>query len=168
MDTDYILHRVIRRIASWAVYSFFTEVRVIGGENVPPNGPIIVYVSLSTPHPETLNNTGCLDLMLMARFRTATHHNMMLDPAILCLSSRFIAVALVDVTQRRRFLTTEYYTIGAKVVILLFYSDICDMLISQCSQSFRESRAEQSPLQHGKYSCGPQEQRSPGPLPWYH
>ena len=42
MDTDYILHRIIRRIASWAVYSFFTEVRVIGGENVPLNGPIIV------------------------------------------------------------------------------------------------------------------------------
>jgi hypothetical protein len=48
MDTDYILHRIIRRIASWAVYSFFTEVRVIGGENVPLNGPIIVYVSQST------------------------------------------------------------------------------------------------------------------------
>ncbi|KAH9988453.1 hypothetical protein BJV74DRAFT_885341 [Russula compacta] len=60
METDYILHRIIRRIASWAVYSFFTEVRVIGGENVPVNGPIIV---------------------------TATHHNMMLDPAV--LSSAF-------------------------------------------------------------------------------
>ncbi|KAI0246459.1 hypothetical protein BJV78DRAFT_1135151 [Lactifluus subvellereus] len=60
MDVDYVLHRIIRRIASWAVYSFFTEVRVIGGENVPANGPIIV---------------------------TATHHNMMLDPAI--LSSAF-------------------------------------------------------------------------------
>lgn len=44
MDTDYILHRIIRRIASWAVYSFFTEVRVIGGEKVPAHGPIIVYV----------------------------------------------------------------------------------------------------------------------------
>lgn len=125
MDTDYILHRVIRRIASWAVYSFFTEVRVIGGENVPLNGPIIVYVSLSIDlRPGILNNThvvpGCLDLMLIARFRTATHHNMMLDPAILCRSSRFLAVALVDVTQPRLFLTTEYYTIGAKVVILSF------------------------------------------------
>ncbi|KAI9463359.1 glycerol-3-phosphate-acyltransferase [Russula earlei] len=60
MDTDYISHKIIRRIASWAVYSFFTEVRVIGGENVPANGPIIV---------------------------AATHHNMMLDPAI--LSSAF-------------------------------------------------------------------------------
>lgn len=46
MDTDYILHRVLRRLASWAVYSFFTEVRVIGGEKVPINGPVIVYVSL--------------------------------------------------------------------------------------------------------------------------
>lgn len=51
MDTDYILHRILRRIASWAVYSFFTEVRVIGGENVPMNGPIIVYVSLNLTRP---------------------------------------------------------------------------------------------------------------------
>ena len=48
MDTDYILHRILRGIASWAVSSFFTEVRVIGGENVPMSGPIIVYVSLSS------------------------------------------------------------------------------------------------------------------------
>jgi hypothetical protein len=48
MDTNYyLLHRVLRRIASWGVYSFFTEVRVIGGENVPANGPVIVYVSRS-------------------------------------------------------------------------------------------------------------------------
>jgi hypothetical protein len=44
MDADYLLHKILRRFASWAVYSFFTEVRVIGGENVPANGPIIVYV----------------------------------------------------------------------------------------------------------------------------
>ncbi|KAF9531602.1 glycerol-3-phosphate-acyltransferase [Crepidotus variabilis] len=50
------LHRIIRFIAGLAVESFFTEVRVIGGESVPTNGPIIV---------------------------TATHHNMMLDPVIL-------------------------------------------------------------------------------------
>ncbi|KAF8973307.1 hypothetical protein BDZ97DRAFT_1780750 [Flammula alnicola] len=43
-------------MAHLAVDSFFTEVRVIGGENVPKDGPIIV---------------------------TATHHNMMLDPVIL-------------------------------------------------------------------------------------
>ncbi|KAI5982765.1 hypothetical protein F5J12DRAFT_944409 [Pisolithus orientalis] len=50
------LHRVIRRLAGWSVWSFFTEVRVVGAENVPKDGPIIV---------------------------TATHHNMILDPAIL-------------------------------------------------------------------------------------
>uniref|UniRef100_A0A8H7Y8D0 Phospholipid/glycerol acyltransferase domain-containing protein n=1 Tax=Psilocybe cubensis TaxID=181762 RepID=A0A8H7Y8D0_PSICU len=50
------LHRLIRFISSLAVDSFFHEVRVIGGENVPKDGPIIV---------------------------TATHHNMMLDPVIL-------------------------------------------------------------------------------------
>ncbi|KAJ2931481.1 hypothetical protein H1R20_g5595, partial [Candolleomyces eurysporus] len=51
-----VLHRIIRFIAKLAAHSFFTEVRVIGGENVPKDGPIIV---------------------------TATHHNMMLDPVIL-------------------------------------------------------------------------------------
>jgi len=59
MDTDYILHRILRRIASWAVYSFFTEVRVIGGENVPMNGPIIVYVSLSTFLAQNLIQHAC-------------------------------------------------------------------------------------------------------------
>ncbi|OBZ70864.1 Glycerol-3-phosphate O-acyltransferase 2 [Grifola frondosa] len=50
------VHSVLRGIAGWAVVSFFTEIHVVGGENVPEHGPIIV---------------------------TATHHNMMLDPAVL-------------------------------------------------------------------------------------
>ncbi|KAL0572774.1 hypothetical protein V5O48_009187 [Marasmius crinis-equi] len=54
----FLLHRVIRFISSHAASSFFSEVRVIGGENVPATGPLIV---------------------------AATHHNMMLDPAILSL-----------------------------------------------------------------------------------
>jgi len=36
------LHRLIRFISDLAVNSFFTEVRVIGGEYVPKEGPIIV------------------------------------------------------------------------------------------------------------------------------
>ncbi|KAI0313937.1 glycerol-3-phosphate-acyltransferase [Amylostereum chailletii] len=59
MEDSKILHRILRGIAGWAVYAFFTEVRVIGGENVPRNGPLIT---------------------------TATHHNMMLDPAVLSSS----------------------------------------------------------------------------------
>ena len=42
MSDAYILHRIIRRLAGWAVWSFFTEVHVIGEENVPKEGPIIV------------------------------------------------------------------------------------------------------------------------------
>jgi 1-acyl-sn-glycerol-3-phosphate acyltransferase len=42
MPDAYILHRVVRSLAGWAVWSFFTEVHVIGGENVPKDGPIIV------------------------------------------------------------------------------------------------------------------------------
>ncbi|KAL0956984.1 hypothetical protein HGRIS_003085 [Hohenbuehelia grisea] len=54
-----VLHRVIRRLASWSVWSFFTEIHVIGEENVPKDGPIVVC---------------------------ATHHNMMLDPAVLSVA----------------------------------------------------------------------------------
>lgn len=60
MPDLWILHRVLVRIAGWAVVSFFSQIRVIGGENVPEHGPLII---------------------------AATHHNMMLDPAI--LSSAF-------------------------------------------------------------------------------
>jgi 1-acyl-sn-glycerol-3-phosphate acyltransferase len=37
-----VLHRGIRAMSGAAAASFFTEVRVIGGENVPKDGPIIV------------------------------------------------------------------------------------------------------------------------------
>ncbi|KAK7043165.1 hypothetical protein VNI00_008519 [Paramarasmius palmivorus] len=57
-DDLFLLHRIIRFISGKAASSFFTEVRVIGGEHVPAHGPLIV---------------------------AATHHNMMLDPAILSL-----------------------------------------------------------------------------------
>ncbi|KAI0929777.1 hypothetical protein AcW1_008631 [Taiwanofungus camphoratus] len=56
MPNAYVLHRGLRRFASWVLVSFFTEIHIIGGENVPEHGPIVV---------------------------TATHHNMMIDPAIL-------------------------------------------------------------------------------------
>lgn len=42
MGNAKIIHRVIRRVAGWAVISFFTEIRVIGEENVPRDGPLIV------------------------------------------------------------------------------------------------------------------------------
>jgi len=69
------LYRFIRFISSLAVDTFFTEVRVIGGENVPKDGPIIVYVFLCS---------FCGNGVPISQFRTATHHNMMLDPVILC------------------------------------------------------------------------------------
>jgi len=62
-----ILHRALRYMSGVAAASFFTEVRVIGGENVPKDGPIIV---------------------------TATHHNMMLDPVM--LSSLWQNITLVE------------------------------------------------------------------------
>jgi glycerol-3-phosphate O-acyltransferase / dihydroxyacetone phosphate acyltransferase len=45
MADNKVLHRVLRRLAGWAVWSFFTEVHVIGGENVPLDGPLIVYAA---------------------------------------------------------------------------------------------------------------------------
>jgi len=71
------LHRLIRFISGLAVTSFFTEVRVIGGENVPKTGPIIVYVVSCSAFP-VFKAHGCY------RNSTATHHNMMLDPVVLC------------------------------------------------------------------------------------
>jgi hypothetical protein len=119
MDTDYILHRVIRQIASWAAHSFFTEVRVIGGENVPANGPIIVYVSL-------LTMSGVSSQLLIARCRTATHHNMMLDPAILCLCPRFFSlVTRVDVTLASAFPHQRILHYWSKGQILRFPRVLC-------------------------------------------
>lgn len=34
----------MRRLASWALWSFFKDIRVVGEENVPQDGPIIVSV----------------------------------------------------------------------------------------------------------------------------
>ena len=42
MSESKVIHRVIRRVAGWAVIAFFTEIRVVGEENVPKHGPIIV------------------------------------------------------------------------------------------------------------------------------
>ena len=50
MPDSMVLHRFIRLISTWALSSFFTEVRVIGGENVPKDGPIIVYVDILLQH----------------------------------------------------------------------------------------------------------------------
>ncbi|CCA73592.1 related to glycerol-3-phosphate-acyltransferase-Laccaria bicolor [Serendipita indica DSM 11827] len=50
------LHAAIRKVASTALAGFFREVHVIGEENVPRDGPLIVV---------------------------CTHHNMMIDPTIL-------------------------------------------------------------------------------------
>ncbi|KAG8812462.1 hypothetical protein FRB91_011427 [Serendipita sp. 411] len=49
-------HYFIRKVASMALTGFFREVHVIGEENVPKEGPVIVC---------------------------CTHHNMMIDPAVL-------------------------------------------------------------------------------------
>lgn len=44
MSDSMILHRVIRRLAGCAIWSFFSEVHIIGEENVPKDGPLIVCV----------------------------------------------------------------------------------------------------------------------------
>ncbi|KAJ2987602.1 hypothetical protein NUW54_g9381 [Trametes sanguinea] len=134
MPDAYILHRVLRGIAGWAVISFFTEIHVIDGENVPRDGPIIVRVGplrrggtctfvrltsslgeprrlghwlacdpclgyfmlnedgaikLSTPYPRDCKQALIHERVeacskpIFTGIRTATHHNMMLDPAVL-------------------------------------------------------------------------------------
>jgi glycerol-3-phosphate O-acyltransferase / dihydroxyacetone phosphate acyltransferase len=71
-----ILHRLIRGVSGMAARSFFTEIRVVGGEKVPKTGPIIVYAFSGLISYGVGAYSGC---------RTATHHNMMLDPVILCM-----------------------------------------------------------------------------------
>jgi glycerol-3-phosphate O-acyltransferase/dihydroxyacetone phosphate acyltransferase len=41
-----LLHRVIRQLAAWGTVSFFHRVHIIGGENVPQDGPLIVCAAL--------------------------------------------------------------------------------------------------------------------------
>lgn len=53
---EMLLHRITRKLATWSVSSFFQEIHIIGEENVPVDGPIIVV---------------------------STHHNMMVDPMTL-------------------------------------------------------------------------------------
>ncbi len=72
-----VLHRGIRRLAGWAVWSFFSEIQVIGGDNVPEDGPLIVCVHL-------LFHLVPFEADSVALHSAATHHNMMLDPAVLC------------------------------------------------------------------------------------
>ncbi|KDQ07170.1 hypothetical protein BOTBODRAFT_120414 [Botryobasidium botryosum FD-172 SS1] len=54
-----VSHRIIRRIARWTVISFFSEIEVIGEENVPKTGPIII---------------------------ACNHHNMIVDPVMLSVT----------------------------------------------------------------------------------
>ena len=67
-----LLHSAIRKVASTALAGFFREVHVIGDENVPRDGPLIVV---------------------------CTHHNMMIDPTVLCESDfgSFLAGELTNV-----------------------------------------------------------------------
>lgn len=45
MTEAYIAHRVIRRLAHWGIWAFFTRFQVINGENMPDGGPVIMYVT---------------------------------------------------------------------------------------------------------------------------
>ena len=45
MSENKLLHRAIRQLAGWAIWSFFSEVHLIGEENVPKEGPMIVCVA---------------------------------------------------------------------------------------------------------------------------
>lgn len=45
MAETYVAHRIIRRLAHWGVWAFFTRFQVINGENMPDGGPVILWVS---------------------------------------------------------------------------------------------------------------------------
>ena len=44
MTETYVAHRIIRKLAHWGVWAFFTRFQVINGENMPDSGPVIVWV----------------------------------------------------------------------------------------------------------------------------
>ena len=45
MTEAYVAHRIIRKLAHWGVWAFFTRFQVINGENMPDGGPVILWVS---------------------------------------------------------------------------------------------------------------------------
>jgi hypothetical protein len=46
MTEAYVAHRIIRKLAHWGVWAFFTRFQVINGENMPDGGPVIMCVFL--------------------------------------------------------------------------------------------------------------------------
>ena len=42
-----VVYRALRQISLWTVGGFYEEVYVDGIENIPKDGPLIMYVSLS-------------------------------------------------------------------------------------------------------------------------
>ena len=45
-----LVYRGLRQISDWAL-RFYSEVHVDGVENVPPDGPLIMYVNHDQPTP---------------------------------------------------------------------------------------------------------------------
>jgi glycerol-3-phosphate O-acyltransferase / dihydroxyacetone phosphate acyltransferase len=78
MTEAYVAHMIIRKLAHWGVWAFFARFQVINGENMPDVGPVIMWVPFDDS-PSTTNSHNIQS--------TATHHNMMLDPAVLCTFS---------------------------------------------------------------------------------
>ena len=135
-----VLHRGIRRLAGWAVWSFFSEIQVIGGDNVPEDGPLIVCVNILLH----LVPSRAYNLSICS---AATHHNMMLDPAVLCACHSYITHVMMH-----SHLCS--YSVSAQT-----YLKLLDQGLPVCQQICGMGASELR-----KHSRRPQEQGQPGSI----
>jgi disulfide bond formation protein DsbB len=79
-------------------------------------------------------------MRLAIPYRTATHHNMMLDPCVLCESSRFVIIALITLIDPRSLGVSSYAHIALleQRFTLRFFHD--NILTGQFSEPLRKSR----------------------------
>jgi glycerol-3-phosphate O-acyltransferase / dihydroxyacetone phosphate acyltransferase len=72
-----IVYIILRKISEWSLSTFYSDVHVDGSENVPKDGPLLVYVPLS--------ESCCLSLPIYIPVtpRCANHHNELIDIATL-------------------------------------------------------------------------------------
>ena len=78
MDAEHnwrLVYRTLRRLSKWLL-AYYSEVHVSGQENVPRDGPVILYV----------HTTCCVLFSKPAETssRICSHHNEILDIATLC------------------------------------------------------------------------------------
>lgn len=71
-----LVYRFLRKMSDWEIAGYYSDVHVQGYENVPKDGPVIMWVKY------TLNSIETTEL-----HSAATHHNELIDIATLGIQS---------------------------------------------------------------------------------